>query len=157
GYTFGTPTYTESSGTLNDGIVTIVSGTSVTVTTNNTLTRDTGTLTIEKSLTNDDGAPVPASFSVNYDCGNGLTGNVSVTTSTDPTVPGIPAGSTCTFSELAPDPIPGYTWAPASYSPSSITIGSTSGTFAITVNNTITRDTGTLTIAKGLFNPDNAP
>ena len=51
GYSFGTPSYTDSSGTANDGIVTIVGAATVTVTTNNTLTRDTGSLKLAKLLT----------------------------------------------------------------------------------------------------------
>ncbi len=38
GYTFGTPTFTDNSGTSNDGIVTITKDPTVEVTTNNTLT-----------------------------------------------------------------------------------------------------------------------
>ena len=61
GYSFGTPTFTDSSVTANDGIVTIADTSVVTVTTNNTMTRDTGTLTIKKTLSNPDGASVPPS------------------------------------------------------------------------------------------------
>ena len=118
--------------------------------------RDTGTLTIKKTLSNPDGASVPASYTVNYNCGTGFTGSRSVSTSTPATVTGIPTGNTCTVTEVAPAAIGGFTWAAPTYSPTSIVISSTSGTFVITVQNAISRDRGTLTIKKTLSNPDGA-
>ena len=111
-------------------IVTIADTSELTVTTNNALTRDTGTLTIKKTLSNPDGAVVPSSFTVNYDCGTGYTGSRSVSTSTPATVTGIPTGNSCTVTEVAPAAIGGFTWAAPTYSPSSIVINSTSGTSA---------------------------
>ena len=157
GYSFGSPSFTDSSGTPDDGIVTIESGADVAVTTNNTLTRDTGTLTIAKTLSNPDGAPVPSSFTIDYDCGTGFTGSRSVAAGGTATVSGIPTGNTCTVSEAALAPITGYTWAAPTYSPASIVISDTTSNFTLTVGNSITRDRGTLTIAKTLSNPDGAP
>ncbi len=148
GYSFGTPAFSPSD------TVTIPSGngSSVTVTTNNTLTRDTGSLKVLKTLSNPDGASVPASFTVNYDCGTGYTGSVSVAPGSPATVNGIPTGNTCTVTEVAPAVIPGYTWGTISYSPASVTIDTKGGTFSITVGNSITRDRGTLTIVKKVVN-----
>jgi hypothetical protein len=146
GYTFGTPTF-DPSDTVQ---IPAGNGSSVTVTTNNSLTRDTGSLKVLKTLDNPGGASVPASFSVDYDCGSGYTGNVSVAPGSPATVSGIPTGSTCTVTEIAPAAIPGYTWGAISYSPASVTIDTKDGTFEITVGNSITRDTGSLKLTKAL-------
>ena len=111
-----------------------------------------------------DNAPVPADFTVNYDCGvdtdgeTALTGEKSIAPGSPATVSGIPTGNTCSVTEVAPDPIPGYTWQqPITYTPASIEIEDETGEFLITVGNTITKDRGTFTIAKSLTNDDNAP
>jgi len=72
-------------------------------------TRDTGSLQILKTVSNPDGATLPTSFTVNYDCGDGYTGQESVAPGSPATVPGIPTGSVCTVTEVAPDPIPDLT------------------------------------------------
>ncbi len=148
GYSFGTPSFSPSA------TVTIPAGngSSVTVTTNNTLTRDTGSLKILKTLSNPDGASVPSSFTVNYNCGTGYTGQVSVSPISPATVNNIPTGSTCTVTEVAPAPISGYTWGTVTYTPASVTIDTKGGTFSITVGNSITRDRGTLTVVKKVIN-----
>jgi hypothetical protein len=128
----------------------------VTVTVTNTITRDTGSLRVLKSLSNPDGAAVPANFTVNYDCGTGYTGSVSVAPATPATVNNIPTGSTCSVTEVAPAAIPGYTWGTITYTPASITVDTKGGTFEITVGNSITRDRGSLQILKTLSNPDGA-
>ncbi len=143
GYTFGTPTFTPNATVTID-----TKDATVEVTTNNTLTRDTGSLKILKTLSNPDGASVPANFSVNYNCGTGYTGTVSVSTSTPVTVNGIPTGSTCTVTEVAPAAIAGYTWGAITYTPASVTIATKDGTFEISVGNSITRDRGTIIIKK---------
>ncbi len=106
-------------------------GSSVTVTTNNTLTRDTGTLSRSpRRLSNPDGASVPASFTINYDCGAGYTGSVSVAAGGSQTVSGIPTGSTCTVTEAALAPISGYTWGtPIVHPQPRSSIGTKDGTF----------------------------
>ena len=148
GYSFGTPTFSpQATVTIPDG-----NGSSVTVTTNNTLTRDTGSLQIAKTLSNPDGANVPSSFTVNYSCDDGTSGSKSVAPGSPATVSGIPTGSTCTVTEVAPAAISGYTWGAITYSPTSIVISSKGGTFTITVGNSITRDRGSLTIVKNVVN-----
>ncbi len=146
GYTFGTPTFTPSSGTVT---IPAGSGSSITVTTNNTMTRDTGSLVIAKTLSNPDGAPVPATFTANYNCGTGFTGQVTtLSPSTPVTVSGIPTGNTCTVTEVTPTPIPGYTWGTITYTPASVVIATKGASFTITVGNSITRDRGTIVIIK---------
>ena len=116
--------------------------------------RNVASLTIHKVLNAPAAAPVPASYSVNYDCGVGYTGSRSVTTSLDATVTGIPTGNTCTVTEVAPSPISGYTWSTAGYTPVSQVMAA--GGKTITVTNTLTADTGSLSIAKTVANPDGA-
>jgi hypothetical protein len=145
GFTWGTPVISATS-------VVIGEGTTVEVTVANSITRDVGGLQIVKTLSNPDGATVPASFAVNYDCGVGYTGQVNVSPGSPQTVSGIPTGRTCTVTEVAPAAIPGYTWGTITYTPSSVDISTSGGTFTITVGNSITRDQGYLKISK-TFNP----
>lgn len=135
GWTFGTPSISGSPATVTKG----TADTAVAVSVANSISRDSGTLTIAKTLSNPDGATVPASFTINYNCGTGFTGSRSVAPGGSATVPGIPTGSTCTVSEAALTPIIGYTWGTPSVSPASIVIGSTTGTFSLTVANSISR------------------
>lgn len=135
GYTFGTPTFSPSASVT----LPAPDGSSVTVTTNNTLTRDTGSLQITKSLSNPDGATAP-SFTINYDCGGGITGQVTLAAGASQTISGIPTGSTCTVTEVAPTAITGFTWGTPTYTPASVSIATKGGTFGITVGNSITRD-----------------
>ena len=146
GYTWGTPTFTPAS------IVISSKGGTFTITVGNSITRDRGSLKIYKTLSNPDGASVPASFTVDYNCGTGYTGQVSVAPGSPATVNGIPTGSTCSVTEVAPTPIPNYTWGTITYAPSSVTIDTKGGTFSITVGNSITRDRGSLTVVKKVIN-----
>jgi hypothetical protein len=142
GYTWGTITYNPATITVS------TKGGTFEIVVNNSITRDRGSLQILKTLSNPDGAPVPASFSVNYNCGTGYIGNVSVAPGSPATVSGIPTGNTCTVTEVAPTPIPNYTWGTITYSPASVIISTKGGTFNITVSNSITRDRGTIIIIK---------
>ncbi|MBK9741229.1 MAG: VWA domain-containing protein [Actinobacteria bacterium] len=152
GYSWGTATFAPSA------TVTIPAAdqASVTVTTTNNLTRDRGSLEISKTLANEDQATVPASFTVNYDCGLGYTGHVSVSPGSPATVGGIPTGSTCTVTEVAPEVIPGFTWGTITYTPASQVITAKGATYGIAVGNSITRDRGSLEISKTLANEDQA-
>ena len=158
GYTWGAVTYSPRTTVVE------TKGATYTVQANNVITKNRGTFTIEKALTNDDGAPVPSSFTVNYNCGfdtdgkTALTGQKSIAPGSPATVSGIPTGNSCSVTEVAPAPIAGYTWAsPITYTPSSIEIGEGEGPFAITVGNAITKNRGTFTIEKALTNDDGAP
>jgi hypothetical protein len=150
GYSFGTPTFTDNSGTANDGVVTIaVKDATVTVTTNNILTRDLGNLKITKSTTNSDGATLPANFTGTYNCGTGYTGTWSIASpGGSQTINGIPTGNSCSITENALAAIPGFTWGTPVIAPSSIVISTKGGTFEITVTNSITRDRGRIIVIK---------
>ncbi len=129
---------------------------SATVTVTNPLTRDLGNFKITKSVSNPDGATLPAAFTGTYDCGTGYTGNFSVAAGASQTISGIPTGNVCSVVETAPVPITGYTWGPITYTPTSIEISTKGGTFEIVVGNSITRDLGNFKITKSVSNPDGA-
>src|SRR2546430_792078 len=69
-------------------------GTTVTVDVLNQLTRDTGSLKITKTL-DAGGSGFSGTFTIDYDCGNGLSGTVSVPAGGSATVDSIPTGSSC--------------------------------------------------------------
>ena len=84
---------------------------SVTVTTNNTLTRDKGSLVLAKVLTGGpDGYTGP--FKIDYDCdGTAYDGFKMVTAGSSETVGDIPTGTVCTITETLPNPAPiGYSF-----------------------------------------------
>ncbi len=127
--------------------MTIVKGAAaaaVEVTVTNTITRDRGTLMIEKQLTNPSGAPIPATFEISYNCGldtdgTALTGTKNVAPGTPQYVYNIPTGNTCEITEVTPTPIPGFTWEPVSYSPKSVVISTKDATFTVKAVNSIMR------------------
>src|SRR5205085_138898 len=131
------------------------------ITVQNSITRDRGSLTIAKTLSNPDGATVPASVTNNYKRdtetnGVSLTGSRSVAPGGTATVSGIPTGNTCSVSEAALTPITGYTLGTPTVTPSLLSFPTRRSSDLITVQNSITRDRGSLTIAKTLSNPDGA-
>ena len=96
-------------------------GETVEVTTVNTLSRDTGSLTLSKVLT---GGPAgyTGPFTINYDCNDGTAhdGSKSVAAGTTSSViAGIPTGTQCTISETLPAAPAGYSFGTPSFSPSS--------------------------------------
>ena len=142
GYTFGTPTFVENSGTPNDGIVTITSnGATVEVTTVNTLTRDLGSLTLSKVLS---GGPAgyTGPFTINYDCNDGTAhdGSKSVAAgATSSPITGIPTGTQCTVSETPPSAPAGYSFGAPTFSPSAtVTISAKDQTVNVQTTNTLT-------------------
>ena len=146
GWTFGTPSISPAQP------VNITSTTTtVEVTVTNTISKDLGNFKITKSTSNPDGAALPAAFTGTYNCGTGYTGNWSVADGASQTISGIPTGNSCSVTEVAPTAIPGFTWADPTYTPASIVIGSTTGTFEIVVGNSITRDRGSLKLSKSLI------
>jgi Domain of unknown function (DUF5979) len=136
GYSFGTPTFSPGA------TVTIPygNGSSVTVTTNNTLTRDTGSLKITKSVV---GAPAgfTGSFQVHVVCtGDGGTYDrtIQYPTPGDVTITGIPTDNTCTVTETSQSTAPtGYSWGTVTITGSPATIAK-NGTAEVTVTNTVT-------------------
>ncbi len=150
GYTWGPITYTPATITIlaKAGTYEIVVG--------NSITRDRGSFKITKSVSNPDGATLPAAFTGTYDCGTGYTGNWSVAAGASQTVSSIPTGNVCSVVETPPAPITGYTWGPITYTPATITIVAKAGTYEIVVGNSITRDRGSFKITKSVSNPDGA-
>ena len=149
GYSWGTPVITGSPAT-------ILVVESVTVTVGNSLTRDTGSLVIKKTLSNTDAASVPASFTIHYNCGGVYAGDVSVAAAGQATVNNIPTGSICTVTEPSLTPITGYTWASPVVTGSPTAPITKGNTVEVTVANSITRDRGSLSILKTLSNPAGA-
>jgi hypothetical protein len=106
-----------------------------------------GNLTLAKALT---GGPsgYTGPFTINYNCGTGYTGSVSVNAGSSQTVNGIPSGSVCTISETLPAAPDGYTFGTPTFSPSNtVTIGEGT-TITVTTNNSLSRDQGYLKISK---------
>lgn len=64
--------------------------------------------------------------------------------------PGLPVGADVTFTETAPDAIPGATWESSSVSPANLTIGDDSRDVTVTATNALSRNVGTFSVAKTL-------
>ena len=112
-HSFGTPTFSPSATeTIPAG-----SGSSVTVTTKNTLTRDPGLLVLAASLT---GGPTgyTGPFTIHWDCGAFGSGNATVSVGDPVTIPNIPTGTSCTVSEPTLPNVPGYTFGSPTFNPS---------------------------------------
>ena len=153
-YVWGTPAYSPTSGTVTTG------GT-VTLTAQNSFTRQTGSLAITKALTDpDDVVATGRLFTGSYSCdpqsGADVTGTWSVEAGDTQTVTGIPAGSTCTILEdalsVAPSSDPSYVWGTPTYSPASV-VTANGTTVTLTANNTVLHNTGSLAITKTLSDP----
>jgi len=142
GYHWLAPTYSSST-----------DGNTRTVTVTNTVAGN-GDLTITKRLTNEDGVEVPGLYSVSYDCGfdfkhDKISGTAMIGVNHSEKVEHVPTGNVCTVSETKPIEAPtDYSWSDPTYSPASLTMVHDGGT--IEVGNTISRDTGSLTITKTL-------
>ena len=63
---------------------------------------------------------------------------------------GLPVGADVTFTEQAPDAVPGATWESSEVSPSTLTIGEGSQGVTVTATNVISRNVGTFSIQKEL-------
>ena len=114
-----------------------------------TNTFKTGSLTIEKTINAPANATLPASYAVSYNCGIGFTGNTTISPTSPAVISGIPSGRTCSVTEDALTPIPGYTWGTPAITPASVSIPN-SGNATITVANNLSRDLGSLAITKTL-------
>ena len=148
GYTFGTPTFSPSAAvTIQDKDAT------VTVTTNNTLTRDTGSLHITKSVVGG-GSGFTGSFGVHVVCtGDGGTYDrtIAYPTPGDVTITGIPTGNTCTVTETSKSSPPtGYTWGTVTITGSPTAVISSVTTRAVTVTNTVTGHANVIKTKSGL-------
>lgn len=115
----------------------------------------TGSLRILKELTNPDGADVPDTFSIEYECTlddkKTMSGSVDVAPGvTGEMVSDIPTGSTCTISETKLPEIEGFTWADVTYNPQSVEITSPDMTFTTSARNEISMDGIGLQLTKTL-------
>jgi parallel beta-helix repeat protein len=121
------------------------------VTVANSLTRDTGSLKITKTVDAGGSSFAAGSFDVHVVCtADGGTYNRTIAwpASGNVTIGGIPSGTSCTVTETAKaTPPTGYSWSAEviTGSPASITAG---GTATVTVANALARDTGSLKITK---------
>ena len=90
GYTFGTPTFnpTNKKVTITKGLA----ANAVVATVTNTLSVISD-FKITKSVSNPNGATLPAAFTGTYTCGTGYTGNFSVAAGASQTISGIPTGN----------------------------------------------------------------
>ncbi len=159
GYSFSNPTYDPSA------TVTIATnGQVVTVTVQNTLTRDTGSLLVRKTLTGGPATGYDPDYTISWDCNDGVgapydgsttvkAGAAAVTART-----GIPTGTQCTVSETLPTVPTGYSFSNPTYDPSAtVTIATKDQEVTVTVQNTLTRDTGSLKVKKTLTGGPGAP
>ena len=152
GFSWASPVFTPSSVVSVD-----VKGSTVEVAVRNSITRDRGSLVINKSTSNVDGAVLPSVFTGTYDCGSGYVGTWSVPEGGSQTVAGIPTGSSCSVSEDVPAVVAGFSWAAPVFSPSSVvTVAEKDATVEVAVRNSISRDRGSFTFTKVLVNQGGA-
>ncbi len=141
----------SGSGTSLTGI-TVAKDAQITCTITNI--RDTGSLTIQKALSNPDNASVPAGFTISYTCtldgAPNLSGTVSVPGNGEVTVPNIPTRYSCTIEEATLSPINNFTWAGVTYDPKTQTIAAKGVSYIVKAVNSITRDKGSLELIKTL-------
>ena len=168
GYRFGTPTFSHTVGDVTSPGGTVVipdtNAVSVTVTTNNTLLRNTGSLVLAKALTGvPAGTAYTGPFTIHYDCGVGFIGDATVSAGSSVTAAsGIPTGTSCTVTEptLPTNQPTGYRFGTPTFSHTVGDVTSPGGTVVIpdtnavsvtvTTNNTLLRNTGSLVLAKAL-------
>ena len=116
--------------------VSVTSGKTATVTVNNAITRNKGSLQITKTFVANGYAGDPA-FEIGYACA-GVSGTVLLKGNGTATIPGVPTGD-CTVSENQVSNPPGWVYATPTYSPAR-TVPVVSGkTAGVTVTNTINR------------------
>ena len=151
GWTFGTPVLNPVSGE-----VTITTkATTYTVEVTNSISRDTGSLKVKKTLTGGPGASYDPDYTISWNCNDGVgapydgsttvkAGAAAVTART-----GIPTGTQCTVSETLPGAPTDYSFGSPTYDPSAtVTIATKDQEVTVTVQNTLTRDQGFLKIKK---------
>ncbi len=158
GYSFGTPTFSPSATvTIPAG-----SGSSITVTTNNTLTHDQGYLKISKVFSN---PAYTGNFHITYLCTDALATSGSVDIAGGATSNAIgpidtyngATAVTCGFDETPPANPTGYTFGTPTFNPTSksvtITKGLAANAVVATVTNTLIHDQGYFKISKVFSNP----
>jgi len=146
----GTPIGRED---LKDGSVTLQIGIDDSVRCIFLNERSTGSLEISKTF-KDGGSGYSDPFTIDYECllkgSTDITGKATVAGGASKTISGIPSGYVCTVSESLPAAVPGYTWSTPSVTGSPTDPISAGTTETVTVANTLTRDLGSLELAKTL-------
>ncbi|MEN9620686.1 MAG: hypothetical protein RL499_879, partial [Actinomycetota bacterium] len=151
GVNWGTPIFNNSS-------ITIGNGTTVPVTVSNPFTLQTGSFSLQKSVTDPTNAvPDGTEFTVNYSVNGGASTPVTLVAGAAPTViSGLPTGATVTFTEDTPS-FGGVNWGTPVFNPpsASITIGNGT-TVPVTVSNPFTLQTGSFSLQKLITDPTDA-
>ena len=156
-------TFTEDSGTADDGTVVIpdTNGAEVDVTVNNTLTRNLGKLVLSKNLV-DGGSGFDGTFPVTVTCNNDqgpFDGDLAADGTPWTVSSTLPTGTECDISEDSIDPPTGYRWTvfgtftedSGTADDGTVVIPDTNGAEVdVTVNNTLTRNLGKLVLSKNL-------
>jgi uncharacterized repeat protein (TIGR01451 family) len=148
GWSFGTPTYSPATGTVTIA----TNGSTYEVTVTNSISRDTGSLKISKTVDAGGSNFTSGSFTVHVSCT--LSGSTTLTydrTITYPnpgnvTITGIPTGYSCVVTETNKPAAPaGYVWGTPviTGSPATITKG---GTAEVSVKNSLLIKSGALTM-----------
>ena len=134
GWSFGTPTTNPSNGT-----VTIVTSPTADVTVTNTISRDTGSLKITKTVNAGGSGFTSGTFGFTVACtspSNSYTASVVYPSPGFAIISNIPTGSQCSVAETSkPSPPSGYSWT-TTITPSSVTIGNGT-TVEVMVTNTL--------------------
>ena len=130
GWSYATPAYSPTQ------TVAVAAGKTATVTVNNAITRDKGSLQITKTFDANGYAGDPA-FEIGYACA-GVSGTVVLKADDTAAIPDVPTGNCTVTEKLSPNP-PGWVYAAPTYSPAR-TVPVVSGkTAGVTVTNTISR------------------
>ncbi len=152
---FADPSYVWSgAGVFAPPTVTIGQEATSTVTLTNTYVREFGSLTIAKVVSGDGytggGAP---NFTVNYDCGPGFSGVVTIAAGRSATVPGLPARVSCVVQETPPDAgllEPAFVWGTPTWSPGPIGVVPVNAAVTLTVSNPTTPVFGQVRVTKAV-------
>lgn len=121
----------------------------------NTIERDLGSFSIEKSVTGAGAHLVPGGtvFTVDYSYPEGPgfdagSGSVEVTTGEPAVVTGIPAGAVVTLTEATPAGVEGGTWQPAQFTDGNVITIAKDKTTQVGLENVIDLNTGAFSVAK---------
>ncbi|MEN0086011.1 MAG: DUF5979 domain-containing protein [Leifsonia sp.] len=150
--TWGDPVFSANDIAIGDG-------TDVAVTLTNPIRRDTGGISVVKSVTGDGAGAVPAdaAFTVAYHwdaATNGAyaAGDGTIVVHNDGVpvgIPEVPVGAAVTLTEQAHASFPGVSWRSGTFSPAGPVVVTAGGqSVAVTLTNVYTVDTGGFTIAK---------
>ncbi|HHW82943.1 MAG TPA: hypothetical protein GX743_03850, partial [Actinomycetales bacterium] len=151
-YDWGTPTWT---GLDEDGQVTVIQDVAAKATVTNPTVAVFGSLTVSKDVTTD-GVKADTAFRIDVVCGT-LEDFYMLADGESATISHLPVGTSCTVSETMPSGREGlvddsYSWGPAP-ADQTVTIGHADQNVSVTVENTTTRNHGSLVVSKVLDAP----